>query len=85
MKSIQHPVVQNIEDNLSYLNDTLAVDKSFDVIRLDVVYASRKMALFLVDGFAKDDILHYLMKILLDLKKEDLEPDPLEKLLKTYI
>lgn len=85
MKSIQHPVVQNIEDNLSYLNETLAVDKSFDVIRLDVVYASRKMALFLVDGFAKDDILHYLMKILLDLKKEDLEPDPLEKLLKTYI
>lgn len=85
MKSIQHPVVQNIEDNLAYLNETLAVDKSFDVIRLDVVYASRKMALFLVDGFAKDDILHYLMKILLDLKKEDLEPDPLEKLLKTYI
>ncbi len=85
MKCSQHPVVQNIEENLTYLNDALGVDKSFDVIRLDVVYAERKMALYLVDGFAKDDILHYLMKILLELKKEDLEPDPLEKLLKTYI
>ncbi|WP_438824842.1 spore germination protein [Bacillus sp. JJ722] len=74
-----------MEENLAYLNQSLAVDKSFDVIRLDVVYAERKMALFLIDGFVKDDILHYLMKVLLQLKPEDLEPDPLEKLLKTYI
>ncbi|WP_425457701.1 spore germination protein [Bacillus massilioanorexius] len=63
----------------------MAVDKSFDVIRLDVVYANRKMALFLIDGFVKDDILHYLMKVLLELNEGDLDPDPLEKLLKTYI
>ncbi|MGM9929687.1 MAG: spore germination protein [Bacillus sp. (in: firmicutes)] len=85
VKSITHPVLQNFDHNLAYLNEVLAVDKSFDVIRLDVVYANRKMALFLVDGFVKDDILHYLMKILLDLKEEDLEPNPLEKLVKTYI
>lgn len=85
MSSSEHIVKQNIDDNLSYLNEALAVEKSFDVIRLDVVYANRKMALYLIDGFVKDDILHYLMKILLELKEEDLEPDPLEKLLKTYI
>ncbi|MGM9926252.1 MAG: spore germination protein [Bacillus sp. (in: firmicutes)] len=85
MSSIKHTVATNIEENLAYLNESLAVDRSFDVIRLDVVYAERKMALYLIDGFVKDDILHYLMKILLELKPEDLEPDPLEKLLKTYI
>lgn len=85
MSSTKHMVTTNIEENLAYLNQSLAVDKSFDVIRLDVVYAERKMALFLIDGFVKDDILHYLMKVLLRLKPEDLEPDPLEKLLKTYI
>lgn len=85
MSSIKHAVTTNIDENLHYLNETLAVDKSFDVIRLDVVYANRKMALYLIDGFVKDDILHYLMKVLLELKEEDLLPDPLEKLLKTYI
>ncbi|MFS0780927.1 spore germination protein [Bacillus sp. 1P06AnD] len=78
-------VSTDIEKNTAYLNKALGVDKSFDVIRLDVVYAGRKMALYLIDGFVKDDILHYLMKILLDLQEEDLLPDPLEKLLKTYI
>lgn len=81
----KHIVSTSIETNLSYLNDVLAVDKNFDVIRLDVVYANRKMALFLIDGFAKDDILHYLMKVLLSLTEKDLEPNPLEALLKTYI
>jgi len=85
VKNITHVVSRNIDENLSYLNEALGVEKSFDVIRLDVVYANRKMALYLIDGFAKDDILHYLMKVLLDLKEEDLEPNPLEKLLKTYI
>ena len=85
MSLIKHSVSKHIEDNLTYLNDAMAVDKSFDVIRLDVVYANRKMALFLIDGFVKDDILHYLMKVLLELNEGDLDPDPLEKLLKTYI
>ncbi|MBD3108137.1 spore germination protein [Bacillus sp. AGMB 02131] len=80
-----HVVSQNIDENLSYLNEALGVEKSFDVIRLDVVYANRKMALYLIDGFAKDDILHYLMTVLLQLTEEDLQPDPLEKLVKTYI
>lgn len=85
MKNITHVVSQNIDENLSYLNEALGVEKSFDVIRLDVVYANRKMALYLIDGFAKDDILHYLMTVLLQLTEEDLQPDPLEKLVKTYI
>ena len=73
VKNITHVVSRNIDENLSYLNEALGVEKSFDVIRLDVVYANRKMALYLIDGFAKDDILHYLMKVLLDLKEEDLD------------
>ncbi|MGN1400723.1 MAG: spore germination protein [Bacillus sp. (in: firmicutes)] len=80
-----HSVQRNIEENVQYLDRALAVDKSFDVIRLDVVYANRKMSLYFIDGFVKDDILHYLMKILMELTEQDLEPDPLQKLLKTYI
>ncbi|APH04387.1 spore germination protein [Bacillus weihaiensis] len=73
------------DENISYLKERLGVDKSFDVVHLDVEYAKRNMSLFMVDGFVKDDILHYLMKYLSELSPEQLEENTLEKLLKTYI
>lgn len=54
----------NYEKNVAYLRDRLGVEESFDMIHLDLVYAGRGMSLFMVDGFVKDDILHYLMKLL---------------------
>ncbi|HLU21625.1 MAG TPA: spore germination protein [Bacillaceae bacterium] len=80
-----HKVSRKIEENISYLDERLGVDKSFDVVHLDVEYAGRKMALFMVDGFVKDDILHYLMKFLAKVSADALENDPLEKLIKKYI
>ncbi|KKI88616.1 spore gernimation protein GerA [Bacillus sp. SA1-12] len=78
-------VSKDFQENIDYLSERLGVKKSFDVIRLDLEYADRKMALFMVDGFVKDDILHYLMKYLSRLVQEQLEENTLEKLLKTYI
>lgn len=78
-------VFSNIDDNTSFLRKELGVDKSFDVLQLDVEYAERKMAFYFIDGFVKDDILHLLMKFLASVTPEMLEPDVLHKLLKTYI
>ncbi|OEH92899.1 spore gernimation protein GerA [Bacillus solimangrovi] len=78
-------VKPSIDENVAYLKERLGVGKSFDVVNLDLEYAGRKMAMFLIDGFVKDDILHYLMKLLSQLHPRDLEPDPLEKLLKTHL
>ncbi|MBP2243366.1 stage V sporulation protein AF [Cytobacillus eiseniae] len=78
-------VSNNFVENTTYLKNMLGVDKSFDVIQLDVEYAERQMAFYFVDGFVKDDILHYLMKILSDLEKEELEGDTLSKLVKKHI
>lgn len=85
MNKAKKAVSSNIEQNLIYLKEELGVDKSFDVVQLDLEYAERKMSLFLIDGFAKDDILHFIMKFLAELKPDQLDPDPLEKLLKKYI
>ena len=84
-QEIKHPVQADIKENIAYLRESLGVEKSFDVIQLDVEYAEKEMALFLIDGFAKDDILHLLMKFLAKLKPEELESDTLNKLLRTYI
>ncbi|MBT2677507.1 spore germination protein [Bacillus sp. ISL-35] len=81
----KHPVQENLKENIAYLREELGVDKSFDVIQLDVEYAGRDMALFLVDGFVKDDIMLYIMQLLAKLEPGALEVDTLKKLVKTYI
>jgi stage V sporulation protein AF len=78
-------IEDSFKEKAAYMRERLGVDKSFDVIQLDLEYAGRNMALYLIDGFAKDEILHFLMKFLAELEEEDLEPDPLENLLKTYL
>lgn len=81
----REPVKVLLKENIEYLRDALGVEKSFDVIQLDVEYAEREMALYLVDGFVKDDILHYLMKMLAGLDAGQLEGNTLSRLIKTYI
>ncbi|QGQ47266.1 spore germination protein [Metabacillus sediminilitoris] len=78
-------VSKDFQENISYLSERLGVNKSFDVIQLDLEYAGRNMALFMIDGFVKDDILHYLMRYLSELSPEQLKEDTLGRLLKTYI
>ncbi|MGD7021731.1 spore germination protein [Rossellomorea vietnamensis] len=85
MSDNKKTVSASLQENTDYLKDLLAVDKSFDVIQLDLFYAGRKMAMYLVDGFVKDDIMHFLMKLLADLDEEQLDGDTLQKLMKTYI
>ncbi|MRH43126.1 spore germination protein [Aquibacillus halophilus] len=85
MEKKSRPMYQSYQQNIEYMRERLGVDKSFDVIQLDLEYANRKMTMFMIDGFVKDDILHLLMKFLSKIEPEQLEPEPLEKLMKTYI
>ncbi|MGY4691055.1 spore germination protein [Salibacterium sp. K-3] len=84
-KQSNEPVYGNFEDNIGYLKEELGVEESFDAIHLDLHYAGKDMGLFLIDGFAKDEIMHYLMKLLSRLEPEQLEPDPLSQLMKTHL
>ncbi|WP_093135459.1 spore germination protein [Salinibacillus kushneri] len=83
--SEKQPLMKSYDRNVNYLKDRLSVDKSFDIINLDLEYADRRMAMFMVDGFVKDEILHYIMKLLSKLEPEQLEPDPFEKLFKKHL
>jgi stage V sporulation protein AF len=81
----KQPFFNSFDQNIDYLKDQLGVDKSFDVIQLNLEYAGRKMGMFLVDGFVKDDIMHFIMKFLAELEPEDISPEPLKTLMKKYI
>lgn len=62
-------VSSHLDENVGYLKEELGVGQNFDMIHLDVEYAGIRMAMFLVDGLVKDDILHLLMKFLAKVKK----------------
>ncbi|MFC4075685.1 spore germination protein [Salinithrix halophila] len=76
---------RSLKHNMDTLNEILGVTKSFDVICRELTYGGKKFALYFVDGFAKDDILNRVMAFLGKLDEEDLGPDPVPKLLHTYI
>lgn len=78
-------VASSLETNVSYLKSYLGVDKSFDIINLDLNYAGKDMAMFMVDGFAKDDIMLYIMQSLQRLQPNELDTDTLRKLMKRDI
>ena len=53
---------KNLEENKKMLGAALPIGQSFDVIGRDFMVGPRNAYLVFVDGFAKDDILLFLMK-----------------------
>ncbi len=53
---------KNLENNKKLLGSVLPIGQSFDVIGRDFTIGQRNAYLVFVDGFAKDDILLFLMK-----------------------
>lgn len=81
----QAPIAKSFDENISYLQEALRVDTSFDVIHHKLEYGHRKFALFFIDGFAKDDMMLQIMKDLARLEERDLTKQPIEYLVRTVI
>lgn len=78
-------VNKKLEENILILDRELGVDKSYDIIRRDIIIAGKKSCLYLVDGFAKDDIMLWIMQTLAKVEKDEITIDPLEKLTTKFI
>lgn len=76
---------KNLSENVEYMNEILAVDKSFDVIYRKLRYGGKEFALYFVDGFAKDDIMNQIMMYLGFISREELVPNTMKHLLETHI
>ncbi|WP_026895524.1 spore germination protein [Clostridiisalibacter paucivorans] len=63
---------QKLEENKKAINNILPIEKSFDIIDRDLVFGDKKAYLVFIDGFAKDDIMLWLLLHLQELKKEDM-------------
>ncbi|UCZ54557.1 spore germination protein [Bacillus shivajii] len=83
---VQRPASKDLQTNVSYLKDQLGIDKSFDLIHLDLEYNGIDMAVFTVDGFAKDEALTQIQRELnhINMDEED-DVNVVEKLTKSRI
>ncbi|MGD9677450.1 MAG: spore germination protein [Vulcanibacillus sp.] len=78
-------ISRKIEDNVKVMNQILGIDHNFDVIYRKLNYGDKEFALYFVDGFAKDDIMNYIMVYLGRITREELVPNTLTKLLERHI
>ena len=63
---------KDYDKNVAYLKDELALDKSFDLICLELEYHEVRMALFVVDAFAKDEAWTQIQRELDHIEPSDL-------------
>ena len=60
------------EESTSYINQTLPMRESFDLIQRDLMIGERMASFYFINGLNKDDDMLKLMDALLKIKKEDM-------------
>lgn len=81
----KRPLSTNLGENVDYLKRQLGVGESFDVIVREFCVGGKDVALFFIDGFAKDDVLTWIMQALFRVMREQIAVKGYEKLLNHYL
>ncbi|HPZ89764.1 MAG: spore germination protein [Firmicutes bacterium] len=79
------PVQASLRKNVDFLKEHLGVGESFDLLVREFKAGGKDVALFFVDGFAKDDVLVWIMQSLLRVEREQIAVRSYEKLLKHFL
>ena len=72
---MEQQLTSNIEENIKNLNDTLLIDKSFDLIYRIIHIGDKKACLYMIDGFTNDDLLEKILQFLLGVKPDEVPND----------
>lgn len=75
----------NLNETIQSVKTELAIDKSFDIVARDITVGSKNAYLVFIDGFAKDQILLFILERLQNLKEEEISVDTIKKLIQTDI
>lgn len=74
-------VNKKIEFNIKNAQEKLGIGVSFDLILKELNIGGKKSVLLFIDGFAKDDIMFWLLQHLLKINRQDLIVNTIDKLL----
>lgn len=74
-----------LKDNLELLRPKLGIDSSFDMLLREFAIGGRDVALIYLDGFINSESTARLMEHLMQLRREDILPDPIQKLVRSHL
>lgn len=63
---------QDFQKNIDYLNETLAVNASFDIIYRVIQIGGKNACMYFIDGFCKDDLMQKMLQYFLSLTPENM-------------
>lgn len=65
-------VTASVKENVAYMDKTLPVEESFDIIKREIRIGGREAAFYFVDGFTKDESMLKIMDSFFSIKEEDM-------------
>lgn len=74
-----------LTENLDLLRPKIGIDSSFDMLLRKFTVGGRDVALIYLDGFINTETTARLMEHLMELTREDVVPDPIDKLVRFHI
>lgn len=60
------------KQNKKYLDETLKVDSSFDIVTREILIGDKIASYYFVDGFCKDELMQKLLQFIMGLKTEEM-------------
>jgi stage V sporulation protein AF len=76
----------DINQNIRLLNQYLPLEKSFDIIGRELIIGqSTRAYLVFIDGFAKDDIMLWILQVLQSLSENDMSNNTIQTLMRKKI
>ena len=68
-------ITGSLQADMAYLNQTLDVERNFDIIYRVVHIGGKEACMYLVDGFCKDDLDQKLLQYFMDLTPDKMPED----------
>lgn len=68
-------VGSSFQANIEYMNQTLPVQESFDVIQRDMIVGGKSASFYFIDGFMKDETMLKIMTTFFAIKDKDMPKD----------
>ena len=75
IRKIKKEVGCSFKENIQYMDQTLPVEKSFDIIRREMEIGGKESVFYYIDGFIKDEAMLKIMDSFLSVSEQDMPKD----------
>ena len=76
---------KKIADNTQWLENEMGINESFDIVKRELYVGEKKATLIFFDGFTDGDTSTLILQSLMRLKREQIVPNPLQKIFRYHL